>query len=196
MKIIGVTGGTGSGKSTVSKILAENGAVVLDADKISKELQRKGTTTFKKIVEAFGESVVADDGELDRKALSEMIFRDEEKRLLINSIVHKEVARVFRERLKVLEEVDTKIAVLDVPIPTEEGFFELVNTVWAVVANDDLRIERIMERSGLTEAEAERRIASQFSNREYEELADVVIENERSYEELEKLVKYELERCL
>ena len=196
MKVIGVTGGTGSGKSTVSKILAENGAVVLDADKISKELQRPGTKTFKKIVKAFGDDVVSENGELNRKKLAEIIFNDHEKRILMNGIVHKEVARVFRERLKTLEDAGTKVCVLDVPIPTEEGFFELVNSVWAVVANDDIRIERIMARSGMTEEEAERRIASQLSNREYEEIADVVIENERSREELEKLVKYELERCL
>ncbi len=197
MKVIGVTGGTGSGKSTVSEILEKQGARVLDADKIAKELQKKGTSTFKKIVKVFGEDVVdKETGELDRPKLSGIVFEDREKRLLLNGIVHKEVAKVFKKRLKILEEAGTNVAVLDVPLPTEEGFFDLANCVWAVVANDDLRIERIMNRSGITEEAAEKRIASQLSNREYAELADVVIDNEGTYEELEALVKYELERCL
>lgn len=197
MKVIGVTGGTGSGKSTVSEILAKEGATVLDADKIAKEIQKKGSETFGKIVDAFGENVVdKTTGELDRKKLSDIVFADESKRLLLNRIVHGEVAKVFKKRLAVLEEAGTKIAVLDVPLPTEEGFFDLVNVVFAVVANDDLRIERLMKRSGMTEEEAEKRIAAQLSNREYSELADVVIENEGTHEELEALVKYELERCL
>lgn len=196
MKVIGVTGGTGSGKSTVSKILEGLGAVVLDADKIVREIEGKGNKTFNDIVRTFGEAVIGSDGELDRKKLSDVVFSDPEKRKIINGIVHKEVARIFRERLEKLEKDGTRVAVLDVPLPTEDGFFSLVNSVWAVIANNDLRIERIMKRAGITENEAERRIASQLSNREYEEMADVVIVNEGTYEELESLVKYEFMRCL
>jgi dephospho-CoA kinase len=89
-----------------------------------------------------------------------------------------------------------KFAVLDVPIPIEDGFFDTADCVWAVVANDDLRTERIMSRSGISEKEAQLRIAAQLSNREYGELADVIIDNEGDREELEKLVLYELERFL
>ena len=91
---------------------------------------------------------------------------------------------------------EAKYAVLDVPIPVENGFFDVSDVVWAVCANDDLRIERIKNRNGLTDEEAEMRIAAQLSNREYQELADVTIDNEGSEEDLEKLVLYEFERTV
>ncbi len=197
MKVLGVTGGSGCGKTTVCKILKDNGAEILDADAIVKKLQRKGTKTFKKIVAHFGESIVDElTGELNRKALAEIVFNDAKERAVLNGIVHTEVAKVFKKKIAEFEKAGVKLTVLDVPIPTEEGFYDLVNAVWAVVANDDLRIERIMERSGFTQDEALARISAQHSNREYSEIADTVIDNEGSYEELEKLVEFELERLM
>ena len=197
MRVLGITGGTGSGKSTVAAILRKKGCQVIDADAIAKELQRKDMPVFREIEAYFGNEVIdVATGELDRKKLAQIVFEDDAARLKLNSIVHGAVAEEIKRRLKILENRGTKYAVLDVPIPVENGFFDVSDVVWAVCANDDLRIERIMERSSMTAEEAEKRIASQLSNREYSELADVTIDNESDSEDLEKLVMYEFERTV
>ena len=197
MRVLGVTGGTGTGKSTVTEILRKKGCAVIDADKIAKSLQRKDTKVFRDIVSHFGpEAVDRETGELDRRWLSKRVFENPEDILVLNRIVHKAVAKEIKRRLTVLEKRDVACAVLDVPIPVENGFFDVSDCVWAVVANDDLRIERLMARNGYTEEEAERRIAAQLSNSEYSALADVVIDNEGTREELEKLVEYEFRRTV
>ena len=197
MRVLGVTGGTGTGKSTVTEILRKKGCAVIDADKIAKSLQRKDTKVFRDRVPHFGpEAVDRETGELDRRWLSKRVFENPEDMLVLNRIVHKAVAKEIKRRLTVLEKRDVACAVLDVPIPVENGFFDVSDCVWAVVANDDLRIERLMARNGYTEEEAERRIAAQLSNSEYSALADVVIDNEGTREELEKLVEYEFRRTV
>ncbi|MCR5693363.1 MAG: dephospho-CoA kinase [Clostridia bacterium] len=197
MRVLGITGGTGTGKSAVAAILKEKGCEVIDADALSKELQRKGTPVFKKIVSTFGEEIVdGETGELDRKKLAGIVFSDSGARIRLNGIVHGAVAAEIKRRLRLLKNRRAEYVVLDVPVPVENGFFDVSDVVWAVCANDDLRIERLMERNGLTEEEAEMRIAAQPSNREYAELADVAIDNEGTREELEKLVMYEFERTV
>ena len=194
MKILGVTGGTGTGKSTVAKILGANGAKIIDADRIAHMLQKKGTAAFDEIIEYFGEGILDTDGEINRRILGALVFNDQNALAALNEIVHRHVALEMKRLVKKYREEGVSLAVLDVPIPIENGFFDTAECVWAVVANDDLRIERIMQRSGLSEKEAASRIGSQLSNREYSELADVTIDNEGTFEELEKLVLYELRR--
>ncbi len=197
MRVLGITGGSGTGKSMVASILRKKGCEVIDADAISRELQRKGTQVFKDIVAYFGDRVVDQKtGELDRRLLGSIVFSDDTARLKINDIVHTAVAVEIKRRLELLETRGAKYAVLDVPVPVETGFFDVSDVVWAVCANDDLRVERLVKRSGITEEEAEMRIAAQLSNREYSELADVTIDNEGSGEDLEKLVMYEFERTV
>ncbi|MBQ8827537.1 MAG: dephospho-CoA kinase [Clostridia bacterium] len=194
MKILGVTGGTGTGKSTVAKILGANGAKIIDADRIAHMLQKKGPAAFDEIIEYFGEGILDTDGEINRRILGALVFNDQNALAALNEIVHRHVALEMKRLVKKYREEGVSLAVLDVPIPIENGFFDTAECVWAVVANDDLRIERIMQRSGLSEKEAASRIGSQLSNREYSELADVTIDNEGTFEELEKLVLYELRR--
>ncbi len=197
MRVLGITGGSGTGKSMVASILRKKGCEIIDADVIARELQRKGSPVFDGIVKCFGIGVVDEKtGELDRAKLADIVFNDNELRLKLNEIVHGAVGDEIKRRLGLLETRGAKYAVLDVPIPVEHGFFDVSDVVWAVCANDDLRIERIRNRNGLSEEEAEMRIASQLSNREYEELADVTIDNEGSEEDLEKLVLYEFERTV
>ena len=180
MIVLGVTGGTGTGKSTVCKMLKDKGAKVIDADKIAKKAQRKGTPAYERIVEHFGKGILQENGEIDRAALGKIVFRD------------------YREMLKVkmYREEGESLVVLDVPIPIEEGFFDTANSIWTVSANNDIRVERLMERMNISESEAEVRINAQMSNREYEEIADTVIQNEGSEEELKKLVDYEYMRLM
>ena len=196
MKILG---GTGTGKSSVCMILKEEGGKIIDADKITRKLQKKGGAAYDEIVEFFTQDILLEDGELDRKKLGAIVFSDGEKLRKLNQIVHKHVTREIKRRVEKYSMEDSgkyRFLVLDVPIPIEEGFFDTVDYVWAVVANDDLRISRLMERMEITEEEAARRIASQMSNREYEELADCTIVNEEDIFRLRSLVQYELKRFL
>lgn len=197
MKILGVTGGSGTGKTVVCRILKEQGGKIIDADVVSKKLQQKGQPVFEAIVAHFGEDVVGADGELDRKVLGAIVFNNRAEMQVLNGIVHKHVAAEMKRRVEgYREQGDIPFVVLDVPIPIEEGFFDTCNTVWAVVANDDLRISRLMKRMMISEAEAVKRIGAQMSNREYSELADCTIENEGNVEDLKKLVLFELRRFL
>ncbi len=196
MRILGVTGGTGSGKSIVCQILKQQGAVIIDADEITKELQKKGSIVYDEMIRFFGENFLKADGELDRKKIADLVFKDKEKLLKLNHIVHKHVAVEIKKRVAELKEKGCGFVVLDVPIPVEEGFFDTAECIWTVVANVDTRVERLMKRMNISEEEALTRINAQLSNREYEEIADVVIENEGSYEDLENLVLFELKRFL
>ncbi len=194
MKILGVTGGSGTGKSVVCRMLKDQGAKVIDADKIAAKVQRSGTPCFAEIVACFGQDMVDSDGELNRKKLASVVFSDPAKLRQLNGLVHGYVSREIKRRVEFYRNAGEQLVVLDVPVPVEDGFFDTADNVWAVVANNDLRVERLMKRMGISEEEAERRIAAQLTNREYEELADVTILNESGVSDLKKLVLYELRR--
>ncbi len=196
MKILGVTGGTASGKSEVCRILEEEGGKIIDADLISKQLQRKGQNAYNEIVGYFGIRILNEDGELNRKAIAEIVFKDRNELIKLNAMVHKYVSYEIKRLVNEYRKCDYEFVVLDVPIPVEEGFFDTADCIWTVVANQDLRIQRLKKRMGITEREAVTRIQSQMSNSEYESIADVVIVNEGDVEELKKHVLFELKRFL
>lgn len=196
MRILGVTGGTASGKSSVCEILKKHGGKIIDADRIARDLQKKGGVAYTEVVEYFGSDILLGNGELDRKKIADIVFADKKELLMLNRIVHKHVSKEIKRLVEEYRKTDCSFVVLDVPIPVEDGFFDTAETIWAVVANVDVRIERLMARMGIEENEALKRINSQMSSREYEDIADVVIANEGSYEELEKLVVFELNRFL
>lgn len=194
LKIIGVTGGCGTGKSTVAKMLEERGGHVIDADAITKELQKKGAVCYMKIKEWLGEDYLLPDGELDRKKIAELVFSDSEARKKINQIVHTEVAKEIKKKVSELQKNEKEgFIVLDVPIPVEKGFLDTADVVWSVISNSDLRVERLVARMGISEEDAEARINSQPSNSEYEAIADRVLENEEDLEYLKKQVDNALE---
>ncbi len=197
MKILGVTGGTGCGKTVVCRILKEQGGKIIDADKITRRLQEPGEAVYEEIKQHFGEEIILPDGNIDRKKLGAIIFSDKTQRGILNNIVHTRVSTEIKKRIEKYEaQGDVPFVVLDVPIPVEEGFFDTANCIWAVIANNDIRISRIMKRMGITESEAEARVNAQMSNREYEDIADVAIVNEGSVEELKQLVLFELKRFM
>jgi dephospho-CoA kinase len=189
LRIIGVTGGIGSGKSTVSKILASFGAQIIDADRLAKEIVNKGEKALDEIVDCFGPSVLDTEGNLDRKKLSEIVFKDKHKLEILNKITHIHVAQKIIERINSLN--DYEVAVVDAPIPIKHGFLDVVNEIWAVIADKEVRIKRVMERSGLTYNEVEDRINSQLSDEFYKSICTTVIVNNGSVEELrQQVVKY------
>ena len=197
MKVLGVTGGTGAGKTEVCRILQEQGGKIIDADRITRKLQEQGQPVYMEIVSYFGTEILKEDGALDRKKLGGIVFQDRKKLAVLNQIVHRRVSEELKKQVDAYRRGGSvPFVVLDVPIPVEEGFFDTADRIWAVIANDDLRIQRLRRRMGLTEEEAERRIAAQMTNREYEAIADVPIENESGQEELRKLVLLELKRFL
>jgi len=196
LRILGVTGGTGTGKSEVCRILEKNGGKIIDADKLVHQLESKGQPAYNELVEYFGNVILGDDGEINRKILSDIVFTNRKELIRINAIVHKFVSEEIEKLLDKYRTDNEKFVVLDVPIPVEKGFLDTVDRIWAVVANDDLRISRLKQRSGLSTSEAEKRIGMQMSNREYEELADTVIINEEDIDKLTKIVEFELEKFL
>lgn len=187
MRIIGVTGGIGSGKSTVSKILASLGAHIIDADRLAKEIVEKGQKALDEIADCFGSSVLDAEGNLDRKKLSDIVFKDEHKLRILNEITHSHVAKKIVEKLNSLE--PDEIAVVDAPIPIEHGFLDVVSEIWAVTADREIRIKRVMERSGLTYNEVEDRINLQLSDEYYKSISSIVIVNNGSAQELRQQVE-------
>lgn len=197
MRVLGVTGGTGCGKSVVCRILKEQGGKIIDADKITRKLQEPGEVVYDEIRDFFGSEIILPEGGIDRKKLGAIVFSDISKRRALNDIVHSRVSQEIKRRIvKYEEEGNIPFVVLDVPIPIEEGFFDTANCIWAVVANNDLRVARLVKRMGITEKEAEARISAQMTNREYEDIADVTILNEGDVFELKSIVLYELKRFL
>src|SRR5207248_8476034 len=147
MLLVGLTGGIGAGKSTVARLLAEHGAVVIDADTIVRELQQPGTDVFGAIVERFGPHIVAADGSLDRERLADIVFRNDDARSALNAIVHPAVYAVMSERIAAVKDQD-KVVVLDIPLLAESGGGGAMDAVVVVEADDEMRVARVVaERS-------------------------------------------------
>lgn len=187
LRVIGVTGGIGSGKSTVSKILSGLGAKLVDADIIARDIVAKGQKALDEIAECFGREVLDKNGELDRKVLSAIVFKSKEKLDALNSITHKYIAQKIIERINSFDENDT--VVIDAAIPIKKGFLDVVDEVWVVTASKGTRIKRVMTRSGLSYDEVLERINSQLNDDYYFGISDIVIYNNGVFEELENLVK-------
>ncbi len=194
--VLGITGGIGSGKSTVSGILKEKGAVIIDADLISKEVVEPGQKALEELTETFGTDILDDWGQLNRKKLAGIVFNDSEKLQRLNSILHKYVTERIKNNVEEQLINKTNIIVIDAPIPVKSGFIDLCQQVWTISADREVRIQRIMERNGMTYEEAVARINSQLDEQEYIRLADVVINNNFDYSHLEKEVEYQLSRLL
>jgi len=186
--VIGLTGGIASGKSTVSAILRDLGAVIIDADLLSRDATSKGSLGLAKIAEAFGEEVLSPDGSLDRKALGQVVFRNKEALSLLNSIVH---PLVVKRTIDLLEDMSREavktgrktLVVLDAPLLLEVGAETLVDEVWVVSLDLKTQVARLIEREGYTEEEALCRIRSQMPLEEKKKRADKIIDNSGSREE-------------
>lgn len=189
MRIIGVTGGIGSGKSTVSRILRDLGAAVIDADVAARTVTGKGGKALEELVAYFGNSILEADGDLNRHKMSEIVFDDPVKLHALNAITHKYVTEKIMENLQSIKAFGNhEVIVLDCPLPVEHGFLDMVDEVWVVTADRSTRVVRIVDRSGSTSEEAAKRINSQKKDEEYIKVANEVIYNNGSIEELEKAV--------
>ncbi len=183
MYIIGLTGSIASGKSTVSRILAECGAPVVDADLIARAVAERGEVGWQKIVEAFGKDVLQENGQLDRGKIGEMIFRDSAKRAELDSIMHPIILERMEAEIAAYEKQGEAIVILDIPLLLELGWQDKVSVVWLVAVSPDTQKKRLMARNNLTEDQAAVRIASQMSIEEKRRYADVIIDNDGTLEE-------------
>ena len=188
--VIGVTGGIGSGKSTVTALLAEAGARVADADALSRAATEPGMPAVAEIAERFGADLVGVDGRLDRARLAEVVFGDEDRRAALEAIIHARVVAAIDCLIGACrEERYDGLVVLDVPIPVARGFLDVCDEVWAVESPEDARVARVHARSGLPEAQVRARMAAQLSPGAYRALADRVIPNDTTHAALGRRVR-------
>ena len=178
MYIIGLTGGIGSGKSTVAKVLEGQGATVLSADIIGHEVYSPGRPAWQEIVNEFGREVVADDGTIDRKKLGAIVFSDPKYLAALNSITHPRMKGMMRERLAALAREGVEIAVLEAALLFEAKWDDLADEVWVTALAPEIAARRTSERSGLPEDQVLERIKSQMSNEDRTRNAHVVIDTD------------------
>jgi dephospho-CoA kinase len=183
---VGLTGGIASGKSTVSQMLAARGAVIIDADKVSRDVVEPGTTGLEQVVEEFGEAVLAADGSLDRDALGEIVFADAEANTRLKAILYPEIGGTIAERIEAERGTDN-IVVLDAALLVESGWQGL-GTLIVVAADPDRQRERMLADRGMSDADADARMRAQASVKEKIAQADLVIWNNGSIEDLEHRV--------
>ncbi|HEV7762702.1 MAG TPA: dephospho-CoA kinase [Acidimicrobiales bacterium] len=187
MLLVGLTGGIGSGKSTVSALLAAKGAVVVDADAIVHEVQRPGTPVFAAMVERFGAGIVTADGRLDRAAVADIVFNDPESLAALNAIVHPAVGAEILQRLTDLTGTD-EVVVLDVPLLVESSRAYPVAGLLVVDVDPEVAIARLVEHRGMREADVRARMAKQASRDERRARADRIIDNHGTRADLERQV--------
>lgn len=185
---VGLTGGIGSGKTTVCAMLAYRGAVIVDADEITREIQRPGTDAFAEIVDAFGDDVVAEDGTLDRKKIASVVFAEPERLQQLEAITHPRVGAGIAERVEELRNTDG-VVILDIPLlgASKSGSERFADAVIVVTASEPTRIERLVAR-GMSEEDARSRIRAQITDSERLKMADHVLDNDGDISKLETQV--------
>lgn len=188
MLVIGLTGPTGAGKSTVSKILASYGFPILDADAIYRELLIPPSECLDALAKQFGARILTPDGTLDRRTLASIAFSSEEELAKLNRIAHFHVMNEVRKQLRELQEKNTDVTVLDAPQLFEAHAEEECNIVISVVASPKIRMERIMRRDGIDAAAAQARMQSQYGDEFFRSHSDYTIENSQSPELLRPTV--------
>lgn len=186
MILLGLTGGIGSGKSTVSALLAQRGAVIIDADAIVRELQEPGQPLLKELSDEFGGSIIKDDGSLDRVALAGIAFADKDKLAALNKIVHPAVGREMNRRLEEQRTTDN-VVVLDIPLLAENPRKGLCGVI-VVDVPVDVAVARLMEFRGFKEDDARARVANQTSREKRVAIADRIVDNSGDMSALEEQV--------
>lgn len=188
MRVIGLTGGIAAGKSTVSGALAAAGAVLIDADKVGHEAYQPGTETHAALVEAFGEQIVAENGEIDRRKLGAIVFADPAQRQRLQDIVWPRMRAMMRAKLDALAAGGAEVAVIEAAVLIEADWLDLVDEVWVVQVPEEVAMQRLMARNGFSAEDAQARIRAQLSNEERARHAQVIIDNSGSVEEARRQV--------
>lgn len=195
MIVIGLTGGIGTGKSTVSDYLKKKGCLIIDADALSREMTQKGKPAVKEIAIAFGNHLVDEEGNLDRKALGKIVFNDKKKLDILQAIITNKVVEYIEESISSLKTDNYDgIVIIDAPLLFECGMEHMSDENWLVTTDLDVRIERVKKRDGLSEEEILSRINNQMSQEDKEKKSNCVLNNSGSLEELYSQIDKNLER--
>ena len=188
MKVIGLTGGIGSGKSTVSRFLAELGAVILDVDRVGHEALKPDTEIWRQVVAAFGRQILTPAGDIDREKLGERVFGNPESLARLNRIMHPRMYEIVSAQLDDYRRQEMDVVVLEAPLLIEVGWASSVDEVWVTVAPEATVLSRLEKQKGLSCQEALARIYSQLSSEERIRHADVVIDTDCDLDELKTRV--------
>ncbi|MFH0942145.1 MAG: dephospho-CoA kinase [Chloroflexota bacterium] len=194
MKVIGLTGGIGSGKSRFAEFLSELGAVVINADRLGHEALKPGTGVWRELVAAFGEAILNPAGEVDRRRLAEIVFADGAALEKLNRITHPRIFQMVQAQLEEQRQRGTKVVVVEAPLLLEAGWLSLIDEVWVVVASEATVLKRLKERGGLSVRQARARMRVQMPDAERLKRADVVVNNDGSPGELEAIARKLWER--
>jgi len=189
-RIIGLTGGTGSGKSTIAAIAKKHGAAVIDADMVARKVVEPGHEALREIVDYFGKDILFESGELNRKKLGDIVFSDREKLKQLNHITHKYIREEINKEIEILEnKSEYNNIIIDAAVLIESNLHNICDEIWVVTANKEERLQRIMKRDHLSQESAWNRIRSQISDEELMKYADVVIENNGNLIEMDEKIK-------
>ncbi|MBI2360063.1 MAG: dephospho-CoA kinase [Deltaproteobacteria bacterium] len=196
MKVVGLTGGIATGKSTAASMLLELGARIIDADELAREIVQPGKDAWKEIVEAFGEEILRGDRTIDREKLRRIVFQDEKKRKRLEAITHPRIRSLAREKMQKLAAEGAEIVVYVAPLLFETQVHLWIRPVILVACDSATQRKRLRRRDGLSEEEVERHFDAQMPLEEKRRLADVIIENNGTLDELRKRVKEVWEELL
>jgi dephospho-CoA kinase len=196
MYVIGLTGGIGSGKSTVAQMLERMGAALLSADIVGHEVYLPGQPAWREVVDAFGRQIVAEDGTIDRKGLGAIVFSDPEQLRRLNAITHPRMKEMMRAKLEAQRARGTQVAVLEAALLLDAGWDDLADEVWVTVAPPEVVAARTAKRSGLSVEEVLRRIEAQMSNEERAARSQVIIDTDCPLERTREQVDEEWRRLL
>ncbi|MCL4426096.1 MAG: dephospho-CoA kinase [Firmicutes bacterium] len=189
MTVIGLTGGIASGKSTVSRILKELGAEIIDADMVAKEVIRPQLPAWRELVATFGRAILNDDKTINRRKLGQMVFGNPEALAKLNTITHPRIIQVIKDRIEQIKRRDeTGVIVIDAPLLIEAGMVSLTDEVWLVMVDPDIQLSRLMARDHFTFQEALNRLNAQMSPEEKMKYARRIIDNRGPVEETTKEV--------
>jgi dephospho-CoA kinase len=189
VRIIGLTGGIASGKSMVARVLGGLGGVVVDADQLARDAVKPGEPAYHAIVAQFGEGILKPDRTIDRRALGKIVFADPEARHRLELITHPAIARMAEGKLAELKTAGTAVVIYMAPLLIEAGVTSRVDEVWVVYADPQTQVRRLMQRDGISRAEALQRIAAQMPMDEKRKYGRVVIDNRGTPEEMEQRVR-------
>ncbi len=188
MVVIGLTGGPGTGKSTVAAMLARRGAAVIEADRLGHQAYAPGTAGWEAVVRAFGPEVIAPDGTIDRRRLGALVFSDPERLRRLNAIIHPEIRRLITVQLEKFRREGVRVVVIEAALLFEAGWDDLVDEVWVTTAPPDVAAARYAARTGLPEAEVRQRAAAQLDAAEKVRRADRIIDTSGSLANVERQV--------
>jgi dephospho-CoA kinase len=186
MILVGLTGGIGSGKSTVSQLLSERGAIIVDADAVARELQQPGTEVLRLMVEAFGQEICSADGSLNRQAVADKVFGNAEALKTLNGIVHPAIGKEMNRRIEEQRSTNN-VVVLDIPLLVENPREGLCGVI-VVDVPVDIAVDRLVSARGMVKEDAEARVSRQASREDRRAIADKVIDNSRDLEFLRQQV--------